>query len=216
MEPRQIYELIGYIASVLVAISLMMSSILRLRLINLAGAVFFTAYGLLIRAYPVAAVNLVIILVNLYYLYEIFTAREYFQLMEVRPDSAYLRSFLAYYQTEIEKFLPGFRYDPARADLIFFVLRNMVPAGLFIGQVQGDRLVVSLDFVIPGYRDLKTGEFVFRRHADLFTAKGIAAIVSRSGRPAHERYLRRMGFSLNGELEGDRCYSLRLPAGSLR
>ena len=34
-------EIIGYIASVLVAISLMMSSILRLRIINLVGASVF-------------------------------------------------------------------------------------------------------------------------------------------------------------------------------
>jgi|ERR1051325_4597590 hypothetical protein len=52
-----IYELIGYVASVLVAISLTMTSILRLRIINLTGSACFTLYGLLIGAYPVAIVN---------------------------------------------------------------------------------------------------------------------------------------------------------------
>lgn len=210
MELQQIYELVGYVASVLIAISLMMSSILRLRLINLAGAVFFTAYGLLIRAYPVAAVNAFIVVVNLYYLYEIYTTREYFTLMEVRPNSAYLRSFLDYYQAEIEKFLPDFAFQPERADLIFFVLRNMVPAGLFIGEVRGERLLVNLDFVIPGYRDFKTGEFVFRRHASLFTGKGIRVITSRPGRLAHEKYLRRMGFRPGCEWDAEPCYCLHL------
>lgn len=65
-----IYELLGYAASLLIAISLMMRSVLRLRLINLAGSVCFTVYGLAIRAYPVAFMNTLIVLINLYYLYE--------------------------------------------------------------------------------------------------------------------------------------------------
>ena len=57
MDTHLLYELIGYLASVLVALSLTMRSILRLRLINLLGAAFFTVYGLLITAYPVAFLN---------------------------------------------------------------------------------------------------------------------------------------------------------------
>jgi hypothetical protein len=61
-----VFEIIGYVSSILIAISLMMSSILRLRIINLIGAVLFTIYGLGIRAYPVAAVNFLIVLIDLY------------------------------------------------------------------------------------------------------------------------------------------------------
>lgn len=68
MNPTLAYEIVGYIASALVAVSLMMSSIFRLRVINLVGAALFTVYGLLIGAYPVAAMNLFIVLIDLYYL----------------------------------------------------------------------------------------------------------------------------------------------------
>ncbi len=87
MSLLSVYEIIGYIASALVAISLMMSSILKLRVINLIGAAFFTVYGLLIGAYPVAVVNFIIVRIDLYYLYEIFAAKEYFALLEVPNDS---------------------------------------------------------------------------------------------------------------------------------
>lgn len=46
-------EWFGYTASVVVAISLTMSSILKLRWYNLLGATLFSAYGFLIHAYPV-------------------------------------------------------------------------------------------------------------------------------------------------------------------
>jgi hypothetical protein len=64
-----IIEWLGYIASILVAVSLMMRSIVKLRIINTVGAICFTGYGFAIQAMPVAFINLFIIFVNSYYLY---------------------------------------------------------------------------------------------------------------------------------------------------
>ena len=54
MDTQFWFEMVGYLGSVLVAVSLMMKSLWRLRIINLVGASFFTVYGLLIGALPVA------------------------------------------------------------------------------------------------------------------------------------------------------------------
>jgi len=80
MEILLVYEIIGYVASLLVAVSLMMRSVLKLRIINLLGAAAFTLYGLLIDAYPVAVMNLFIVLIDLYYLREFITSKGYFSL----------------------------------------------------------------------------------------------------------------------------------------
>ena len=72
MDTLMNFELLGYMASLFVAVSLMMRSLVKLRVINLIGAVLFTAYGLVIDAYPVAAVNGFIVLVNIYYLQQSF------------------------------------------------------------------------------------------------------------------------------------------------
>ncbi|MAT96842.1 MAG: hypothetical protein CL608_06840 [Anaerolineaceae bacterium] len=68
MDAIMSFETLGYLASIFVAVSLMMRSLTKLRVINLIGALLFTAYGLIIAAYPVAVVNGFIVLVNLYYL----------------------------------------------------------------------------------------------------------------------------------------------------
>ncbi len=197
MDTATIYEIIGYVASILVAVSLMMRSILRLRIINLLGALFFTVYGLLIRAYPVAAVNFFIVLIDLYYLYDMLKAKEYFDLLEVQPSSDYLHYFLDFYGDEIRKFMPEFDRVSAleEGQLIFFVLRDMVPAGLFIGDVRQEGvLCVALDFVIPGYRDFKIGRYVYKKQDDFFLKRGIETIYSRPGSETHASYLQRMGF----------------------
>jgi len=195
MDSQLVLEIVGYVASVLVAISLMMSSILKLRLINLVGSAAFVVYGALIGAYPVAVVNLLIVFINLYYLRQMLGSREYFKLLQVRPDSEYLRAFLDFHAAEIQRFLPGFAFAPGDRQLIFFVLRDMVPAGLFIGGMRGDgTLRVVLDFVIAQYRDFKTGRYVFQDQAAFFREHGVTQIVSDAGSPVHTQYLRRMGF----------------------
>jgi hypothetical protein len=68
MEAVMSFEMLGYLASVFVAVSLTMRSLTKLRVINLIGALLFTVYGLIISAYPVAVVNGFIVLVNIYYL----------------------------------------------------------------------------------------------------------------------------------------------------
>ena len=68
MALANLYEVIGYAGSVFVAISLTMRSLLWLRVINLVGCVFFVVYGVAIGAWPVAGLNMFIVLVNLYYL----------------------------------------------------------------------------------------------------------------------------------------------------
>jgi hypothetical protein len=194
MDQKLVLELVGYVASVLVAISLMMSSILKLRVINLVGSAAFVVYGGLIGAYPVAVVNLLIVFINLYYLRQMLASREYFKLLRVEPDSEYLRAFLDFHADDIRRFSPGFSGAPDAGQLTFFVLRDLVPAGLLIGEKRDGSLMVRLDFVTPPYRDFKTGQYLFRDQAEFFRAQGIREILSEPGSREHTDYLRRMGF----------------------
>jgi cell division protein FtsL len=149
MENHFFLNLFGYAASALIAVSLMMSSILRLRLINLAGAASFAIYGLLIHAYPVAILNSAIVLVNVYHLTRMLHAREYFQLLKLRPEADYLKYFLNFYRADITRLLPGFEYQPAAHQLTLFILRDCAPVGVFIGEEKTTGALHGiLDFVI--------------------------------------------------------------------
>ena len=204
-------ELLGYLASALVAISLMMSSVLKLRLINLAGGIAFFIYGVLIGAYPIVAVNTVTIVVNLYFLYRIFSIKEYFKLLEVDSHSAYLQYFLTFHKAEIEKFIPDYRFAPSDRQLIIFILRDMVPAGLFIGQrnEQGE-FRIFLDFVIPAYRDFKVGNYLYHQ-IEFFQQHNIHKLISTPQNSVHAKYLTRMGFEQEPNQGETLICSLTLP-----
>ena len=62
-------EWYGYLASLVVFISLTMSSIIKLRIFNFIGCLIFAHYGLLTGLLPVTVANLSIALINIYYLY---------------------------------------------------------------------------------------------------------------------------------------------------
>lgn len=64
-------EWVGYLASIFIVISLTMTSIIRLRIINSIGCLLFVIYGLTVKAYPVAISNAIIVLINLYNLYNL-------------------------------------------------------------------------------------------------------------------------------------------------
>ncbi|MGF1908492.1 YgjV family protein [Vibrio kasasachensis] len=61
-------EILGYAASIMVAISLTMKDIVRLRVLNFIGCGLFTAYGLMIDSWPVVLTNGFIACVNVYFL----------------------------------------------------------------------------------------------------------------------------------------------------
>ena len=196
MSADVLYQIIGYIGSALVVTSLTMKSLLKLRLIGLAGASVFSLYGLLIQAYPVAGVNIVIIFVHLVFLRELLSKKtEYFTILHVLSGSLYLQYFLDYHEEDIHKAIPEFVYEPADDQVSVFILRNLVPAGLFIGCFRDDgSLQVMLDFVIPEYRDFKIGEFLYSTRSGIFADERFQRAWSRGGTREYTDYLKRMGF----------------------
>ncbi|MFU8812795.1 MAG: YgjV family protein, partial [Balneolaceae bacterium] len=194
MEAAVWYEIIGYAASVMVAVSLMMSKIVKLRIVNMIGAALFSLYGILIGSIPVAGMNGFIVLVNVYYLYKIATEEEYFKMLKVSGDSEFLREFLNFYRDDIASSQPAFAQAESSADLHLFVLRDMVPAGVLVGRIEGDTLFTDLDYVPRPYRDFKIGRFLFDDKRDFFTQLGVQRVVADGGDDEHRAYLKRMGF----------------------
>jgi hypothetical protein len=189
-------EWFGYAASVVVAVSLLMSSLIRLRWINMAGALMFTAYGLMIRAYPVALLNFAIAVINVYYLTRIYRRQDQFKVVPAGADSALLAEFLRDQEPGIRRFFPGFVAASAAPEVAFFTLRNAHVAGAILSRrLTSDTLLLTLDYVIPDYRDFKVGQFVFTQGAAAFRALGVTRVASEPHSAEHRAYLLKMGFA---------------------
>lgn len=119
---------------------------------------------------------------------------EYFTLMEMTPQSTYLNFFLNFHRKDIKIFFPSFDYKSLSADVVFFVLRNTIPAGLIIIRIEGNTGEIILDYALQDYRDFKIGAFIFEDNTDILSRKGIEKLVATGETQSHVQYLRQMGF----------------------
>ncbi len=138
--------------------------------------------------------------------------RDYFTLMQVRADSAYLKRFLEFYRKEISEFIPTYQFKPDEKQVVVFILRNMMPVGLVIVRPEGNEARIFLDFVIPGYRDFRAGSFLFEESAEFYHQQGVHILSTAAGSSKHETYLKRMGF----HVKDDGRYYFVLPTRIIR
>ena len=191
----QILQWIGYTASGIIALSMALNSIIKFRWVNLLGAFMFSIYGYLIGAFPVMLLNSIIVFVDIYYLYKIYSKPNLFDILEIRGDNKYLLKFLDFHKKEIKQFFPEFKYNPELNTISFFVLRNMAVAGIFLAHRKDENtLSVGLDYVVPEYRDYKNGRFLYFSLKGNFIKAGYKYIEAKNTSPKHIKYLKRLGF----------------------
>jgi hypothetical protein len=190
------YELIGYLASVLVAVSLMMVRMVRLRIVNLCGALGFVIYGWLIASWPVVGMNAFIVSINCYHLWRLATKKEAFSVLAVPPDDPYLLELLKHFADNIAKEQPHFVARSGNIDFARLVVRDGRPAGVLLGQFDSHQglLNIVLDYALPEYQDFATGRFLYESLPQSLGMKNVVAITTQPSHPLHARYLSKMGF----------------------
>jgi len=188
-------EFIGYAGSVIILISLLMRSLVKLRWINLAGSVLFSLYGLMIRAWPVFGINAVIVGIDAWFLWQMSRLRDYFDLAPLSEIGAdYFRKFFLYHENDIQAFFPATPFESLARAETYLLFRNMLPVGFFSMELEGEEARVVADYVVPEYRDFKTGDFVYGVKRMYFKEKGLKRFAAVSGNAVHQKYLLRNGF----------------------
>ena len=204
MSGDDILQIVGYFSTVLILVSFLMTSVLKLRVINLVGSMIFVFFAFMTKSYPTAIMNIGLCVINLYFIVRLLRTKRLTLVLPIALDSAYLRAFLELYRENIRPYFPAFDCDAPGADTAYFVYYDMDPVGLILGRRQGDgSLDILLDYTIPKYRDASVGRFLY---PFLLGEEGFSALVLRNASEKHAPYLRRVGFLQEGD-----CY--RLTAG---
>ena len=190
--------MVGYLASALVVLALTMTSVVRLRMVSLAGSITFFVYGTLIDSVPIMITNGSIAVINVWFLRKEFASggphgRD-LGVSHIRPDSPFLADFVAFHLIDIHRFQPDF-HVPTGDDVVTLLLnRDGLPAGLLIGRRQGSTLTIDLDYVLSPYRDSRLGRWLYGPGSDVFRADGIEQLRSAGTTDTHRKYLERVGF----------------------
>ena len=189
--PGFMLEMMGYLASLLVLVSLLMSSVVKLRIINSVGAALFTAYGILIQSYPTAAMNFALIVVNMYFLTKVLRNKKLFSVEETLVDDNATQHFLRFYRDDISRCFPDYDFSISAGETCWLVYADANPVGLLIGEAVGDDTVkVSLDYACPSHRDCSVGQYLYGNLKEM----GFTRLTAESHVERHSGYLKQMGF----------------------
>lgn len=192
MDASMLIEIFGYIGSALVVVSMLMSSVVKLRIINTVGSIISGTYALIIGSFPLALMNFCLIVINVYNLFKLLKSQQQYDLIDGNIKDTFLRYFLERYKDDIQIYFPGFKMDTSESDQAYIVCCNGTPAGVMLGRRSGDGMIdIAVDYSIPAYRDCSIGNFLYPK----LQKKGIRTL--RFGQQlsqTHEVYMKKMGF----------------------
>lgn len=193
-------EVIGWLGSAVLVVSLLQTNLHRLRWINLLGCVVLIGYNAAVGVWPMVGLNVVLAAVNVVYLVRGWRDRHderAYQVLQVDGDDAYLRHVLRVHEADIRRFTPGFVHDPFAHDAAYLVLTGDETVGVVVVRDEGDGVAqVLLDYVTPRYRDRSPGEVVFGPHGP-FRTDGYRLVRTPAGMV--EPYYDRLGFVRVGD-----------------
>lgn len=157
-------EWIGYLASTLVAISLLMSSVKRLRWINMIGSFVFAVYGLIIFSIPVLLMNTFLVFVNLWFLIRLKQNKS--SLIHLKHEDwsdPLVRKFMCKNHKNLQLHFPKFDYKTSDTDL-FLIFSEFEIAGFIAGKVNAISLEIDAIYVVPKYKDFALHEKLFENN----------------------------------------------------
>ena len=201
MNVSTIIELVGYTGSLLVIISMLMTSLTKLRVVNSIGCIVFATYALIIKSYPTAAMQACLLIINCIGLYNLSKNKKQYSITELKNGDSYINFFIESYKNDIEKFFPkvgGFSATSVSDDKakIFMTVTGSTTVGIMLARkVTDDTLEIDLDYTVPAYRDCSAGKFLF----EYLEEKGWKKLLAKNEIAEHKEYLNKMGFKAQGD-----------------
>ncbi len=193
-------DAIGWIGSALLVWSLLQTRLLRLRALNLVGCLVLIGFNAALGVWPMVGLNVVLAVINVWYLARMLTTRhdeKAYRVVPVRADDDILRHVLDRHRADIARYNPRFAWDDDGGDRAgFLVLNGDEIVGVVLFRAVDGVARVELDYVTQRYRDFTPGEFVYRR-SQFFTDRGCHTVVTPPGMLAP--YYGRLGFRRSGE-----------------
>lgn len=191
MDTAMIIEIFGYIGSALVVVSMLMSSIVKLRVVNTVGSIVSGTYALIVGALPLVLMNGCLIVINVYNLFKLLKTQQVYDLVEGNTDDALVTYFLNRYEDDIKIYFPGFVKEDVCGKKAYVICCDGNPAGVLVVEETGGVMDILIDYSIPAYRDCSVGTFLYSRLSDKKIHK---LVYAQNLSEIHASYMNKMGF----------------------
>ncbi len=195
MYSNMIIEMVGYFGSLLVVISMLMTSVMKLRVINTIGSTIFTVYALIIHSYPTAVMNMALIIINIINMRKLLATTDNYTMVKASVTDVYAVRFIEKYLKDIKNYFPYFN-GITEENAIYLLMNGDTTVGITAGVEKDDILDISIDYTTPAYRDCSVGNAFYKDLKDF----GMKKVVFGKKAVNHEEYLLKVGFVKEGEI----------------
>lgn len=191
MTKEMIIEGVGYLGSLIIVVSMLMTSVKKIRIVNTIGSVIFAVYALIIRSYPTAFMNIFLIGIQIVNLVKLNKAVRNYRIIDCYKDESIVQDLLKSFDRDIHKFFPSFVTNDERK-LAFLVCSDSRPVGLMVGVMEDEStLDIELDYAIPEYRDCSVGSCLYNHLSNNWKiSRFLFSVPSKN----HENYMKKVGY----------------------
>ena len=187
-------EFFGYVGTALIIISMMMTSVLKLRIINICGSIISTIYSYYYGAWAVVIMNICLMVINVFQIACQLRHKYEFGHITVDADDKSMLYFLSLHEKDIAKFFPDYKLQARDTTEIHMVFIGSEAVGILVGTRIADVFNIEMDYAVPKYRDIAVEKFLF----PTLKNEGISMLTSALTTNQHNDYLKKMGFSDDG------------------
>lgn len=196
MNPSTLIEAFGYLGSILVLVSFLMASVVKLRIVNTVGSTIFAIYALIIHSYPTAIMNFCLVIINLRFLWKLKHTSPDYRLVPVSPAEGYVKDFLARYGEDIAACFPGRSWDVEKLNRAWLCCFEASTTGILLGNQEGGVLDIALDYTTPAFRDCSVGIYLLNH----LPSEGVREVRYAKAEAGHVDFLKKMGYTQSGEI----------------
>ncbi|MBQ8879820.1 MAG: hypothetical protein IJY69_03140 [Clostridia bacterium] len=140
-------EIFGYIGTVLVVISMLMTSVVRLRVINMCGGIISTVYSIFCNAWPIVVMNVILIMINFCQVIIYYKNVGNLTAVSIDKSNGDLIDHLC-----SRSFASDIRDLLVDSDAVYAVMSDSELAALTTGEVRGNVFSVTALAVSPKYK----------------------------------------------------------------
>ena len=188
-------EIFGYIGTALVLLSMMMTQVAKLRMVNIAGSVVSMTYAAICSTWPVVFLNFGLIIINSIQLIRLQRLKSFFKVVRVDASDKCVEYLLEHYSSDIKQYFSETKTGTSDSSAVFVVFDGAEAVGILAGDLKDGELRVTLDYFSRKYRDGSVAKILYEKLCE----SGVERIVATAQTEKHRKYLFKMDFKDSGD-----------------
>lgn len=160
IDYKILIEIFGYIGTLLVIISMMMTSITKLRIVNIIGSAITVIYSLIYNTWPIVVMNSCLIMINVFHLIKQYSNNKTFKIIKSNNIDQGLSLYFEYNKNKIMPLFSKFLNDINENFTVYTLYKDYKIIGFIIGTQKFNIFDIDSMFFSSGYKNILNKNFL--------------------------------------------------------